>query len=51
MQSDVNLADVLESCQREVPNVNVPVRRRSVNKLVPQSAELVLELWQGTLRV
>jgi hypothetical protein len=46
MQSDIDPADVLESCQRDISNVKVLVMLRSVNTLVPQPAEVVLELWQ-----
>ena len=45
MQSDVYPPYILESCQREIPNVNVLAIPRSVNELVPQFAEVVLELW------
>jgi hypothetical protein len=46
VQSDVNFADVLERGQREIPNVKVFPIPRGVNKLIPQLAEVVLELWQ-----
>ena len=45
VQSDVNLPDVLESSQRKTPNVRAPVGPHSVNKLVPQIAEVVLNFW------
>lgn len=47
MQRDVNLPNVLESCQRDIPNVSVLAIPSSVNELVPQLAEVVLELWQS----
>jgi hypothetical protein len=47
MQRDVNLPNVLESCQRDSPNVWVLASPRSVNELVPQLAEVVLEFWRS----
>ena len=50
-QSDANLADVLESCQREMPNVKALVMVRSVDKVVPQISEVELEPRQTTTSV
>jgi len=47
MQGEVQLVNVLEYRRGGEFDVSVFVPRRDLDELVPQTTELVLELWRG----
>ena len=49
VQSDVELANVLQRHRTDVFDVGAVIILRGLDELVPYAAELVLELWQSTL--
>jgi hypothetical protein len=49
VQSDVELANVLQRHRTGGYDVGVLIALRGLDELVPYAAELVLELWQSTL--
>jgi hypothetical protein len=51
MQGDVQLANILERHLGDVYMVSAFVSLRRMNKLVPQTAELVLEFRQSTFDI
>jgi hypothetical protein len=51
VQSDVELANVLQRHRTDAYNVGALIVLRSLDEFVPYAAKLVLEFWQSTFDI